>query len=249
MLDDYAAWQIAAILATYLLAASAKGVTGLGFSTTCLPFLAITVGLKSALPLLIIPSLAANFMVMRQAGHFRETVHRFWPMLAATVPGLMIGLSVLAVVEGRRASGVLGVILILWCVFAISAPNFRLPDARERVLGVASGAITGVTNGLTGSQVMPCVPYLMALRLDRQVFIQATNCSFTLSSFIMAMGLVRLDLFTLDAVILSSAGAVVAYYGLRIGQRIQSRLSPDRFRLAVLVMLIVMGSSLVVRAL
>ena len=248
MFSDYGDWQVAAILATYLFAAFAKGVTGLGFSTMCLPFLALTVGLKGALPLLIIPSLASNLLVMRQVGHFRKTLHRFWPMLAATIPGLLIGLSMLAMVDGRIAGGALGVILISWCVFAIAAPDFRLPQALERPLGVVSGIITGVTNGLTGSQVMPCVPYLMALKLDRGVFIQATNSSFTLSSLIMAVGLTRLDLFTFDAVMMSVAGLVVVLCGLRIGERVRSRLSPDLFRRAVLVMLIVMGSGLVFRA-
>ena len=48
----------------------------------------------------------------------------------------------------------------------------------------------------------------MALNLDRSVFIQATNISFTLSSLIMAIGLTRLELFTLDAIKLSLAGLV-----------------------------------------
>ena len=55
---EYSAAQIAAILAIFMFSATAKGVTGLGFSTMCLPFLAVTVGLKEALPLLISPSIA-----------------------------------------------------------------------------------------------------------------------------------------------------------------------------------------------
>ena len=93
---EYTAGQIAAIFAIFLLSATAKGVTGLGFSTMCLPFLAVTVGLKEALPLLIIPSIATNLVVMRGAGRFGETLKRFWPMLAATVPGLALGLWALA---------------------------------------------------------------------------------------------------------------------------------------------------------
>jgi len=248
MFSDYFVWQVAAIFGTYLFAASAKGVTGLGFSTICLPFLAITVGLKGALPLLIIPSLASNFIVMRQAGNLRMTLHRFWPMLVATIPGLVVGLSILAVVDGRFAGGVLGVILILWCAFAVTSPNFELPATLERPLGLVSGILTGVVNGLTGSQVMPCVPYLMALKLDRDVFIQATNCSFTISSLIMAAGLTRLDLFSIETVILSSIGTAFVFLGLQIGARIRHRLSPDLFRLAVIVMLMAMGSSLILRA-
>jgi uncharacterized membrane protein YfcA len=95
---------------------------------------------------------------------------------------------------------------------------------------------------------MPCVPYLMALRLDRDIFIQATNCSFTLSSVIMAVGLTRLELFNGDTVILSSIGTIFVFLGLLVGARIRHHLPPDLFRLVVLVMLMAMGTSLVIRA-
>ena len=245
---DYAAWQVAAVLATYLFAATAKGVTGLGFSTTCLPFLALAVGLKDALPLLIIPSIFTNLLVMRGAGRFGETVRRFWPMLIATLPGLILGLWILDWVDGRQAGGLLGAVLILWCAFAFAKPELRLPERWERPLGPLSGFLTGAVNGVTGSQVMPVMPYLMALPLDRNAFLQAINCSFTLSSIVMAIGLQRLGLFTLDPVILSCLGVVVAFGGLKIGERIRHRLSQAAFRNAVLIMLTAMGLSLLVRA-
>ena len=63
--------QVIIILRTYFFS-SVQGVTGLGLSTICLPFMALTVGLKAALQLLFIPSLASNLKVMRQAGHFSD---------------------------------------------------------------------------------------------------------------------------------------------------------------------------------
>ena len=74
MIENYSLFQIVIILVTYLFASSVKGVTGLGFSTVCLPFLALTVGLKAALPLLIIPSLLSNIIIMRQVGNFQTTL-------------------------------------------------------------------------------------------------------------------------------------------------------------------------------
>ncbi|MCR9148255.1 MAG: sulfite exporter TauE/SafE family protein [Rhodobacteraceae bacterium] len=244
---NYSEWQIAAVLATYLFAAVAKGVTGLGFSTTCLPFLAVIVGLKEALPLLIIPSISSNLIVMRAAGRFQETLHRFWPMLLATIPGLVLGLWTLDRVDGAWAAAVLGAVLLLWCIFALAKPDLRLADRWERPLGPVSGFLTGVLNGVTGSQVMPSMPYLMALHLDRNMFIQAINLSFTMSSLIMAIGLQRLGLFTPDALLVSIAGTLVVAVGVTIGTRIGKALAPGPFRLAVLVILMVMGLSLVAR--
>lgn len=247
MFDAYTPTQIAIIFAVYLFAATAKGVTGLGFSTTCLPFLVATVGLKATLPLLIIPSISSNLMVMVGAGQFVPTVRRFWPMLLATVPGMILGLGLLASVDGALAGAVLGVVLIAYCAFALAKPDMRLRAGLERPLAPVSGFLTGTINGLTGSQVMPALPFMMALNLERNIFVQAINCSFTMSSLIMAAGLVGLGLMTLDAVIISTIGIVFAAAGIRMGERVRHRLSPEHFRIGVLGMLMLMGLALVAK--
>jgi uncharacterized membrane protein YfcA len=247
MLEAYEGWQIAVVLGVYLFAATAKGVTGLGFSTTCLPFLVLILGLKETLPLLIIPSLVTNIVVMAGAGRFRETCVRFWPMFLATIPGLLLGLWLLGQVNGRLAGAVLGLVLIAYCMFAFAKPEFRLPKGLERPLAPLSGVLTGVFNGLTGSQVMPILPYMIGLRLDRNVFLQATNISFTLSSLIMAVGLLKLGLMHWDALVLSTIGVLCATAGVRLGERIRHRLSPEQFRLMVLILLVAAGLSLIVR--
>lgn len=244
MFLEFTLWQVAAILATYMFAATAKGITGLGFSTTCLPILALFIGLKDALPLVIIPSIWSNLIVMRQAGHFGETIRRFWPMLLALLPGLVFGLWILSRIDGAQAGAILGIMLILWCAFSFVTPELRLPQRLERPLAPVSGVLTGVINGVTGSQVMPAVPFLMMLQLDRNLFIQAINCSFTLSSLVMALGLSQLGLYSLDDVIISAIGACFVFLGVRLGAAIRHRLSESVFRNAILAMLTAMGLSL-----
>lgn len=246
MLLDTSAQVIAAILATYLFAATAKGVTGLGFSTTCLPILALIIGLKDALPLVILPSICSNLIVMRQAGQFGETVRRFWPMLLALLPGLAIGLWTLSRIDGVLAGAALGGMLILWCIFMLAKPELRLPADWERTLAPLSGFVTGIINGVTGSQVMPSVPFLMMLHLDRNQFIQAINCSFTLSSLVMAFGLGQLGLFSRDDLVISAVGTCLVIFGVRLGSAIRHRLSETLFRNAIVIMLSIMGLSLIV---
>lgn len=249
MFDVYSPLQVAVIFAAYLFAATAKGVTGLGFSTTCLAIVALTVGLKNALPLLIIPSISTNLMVMVGAGHFTETLRRFWPMYLATVPGVILGLWALGSVDGIVAGVALGVVLIGYCGFAFANPDLRLPAQLERPLQPVSGFLTGLVNGTTGSQVMPSMPFLMALHMEKNRFVQAINISFTLASLIMVVGLNRMGLFTTDGVILSIVGTAFAIAGIRLGERIRDRLNAGQFRMAVLGMLTVMGAVLIARGL
>ncbi len=245
MLADLSLLQVVAILATYVFAATAKGITGMGFSTTCLPILALVVGLKDALPLVIIPSISSNLIVMRQAGRFGETVRRFWLMLLALLPGLAVGLWILSGIDGIQAGAVLGVILLMWCAFSLAKPDLRLPPHLERPLAPVSGILTGLVNGVTGSQVMPAVPFLMMLHMERNLFIQAINCSFTLSSAVMAIGLVHLGLFSSGDLVISALGACLVFWGIRMGEAVRHRLSEKWFRNAVLGMLAAMGLGLI----
>ncbi|MEO0821723.1 MAG: sulfite exporter TauE/SafE family protein [Pseudomonadota bacterium] len=236
------------IFLAFLLAAAAKGVTGLGFSTCCLPLLTIAIGLKEALPLVFLPSLASNAAVILQAGHMREMARRFrWLYLGAGT-GTAIGVAILGAVSGATAGAVLGAVLVAYCAFALSRPAWRLAARLERPLAGPVGLSTGVIAGLTGSQVLPVMPYLLAIGLERERMVTTVNISFTLCSLVMATGLASLGLLGPEELLLSALGIGVAVIGVRLGTRVRKRLAPESFRLAVLVMLAFAGASLILRA-
>lgn len=242
---DLSLLHIAVISGAYLFAGTAKGITGIGFTTTCLPILALMFGLKEALPLVVIPSVLSNLMVMRQAGHFGVTVARFWPLLLTLFPGLAFGLWMLSKIDGNLASGILGLAVILWIGFSLAKPNLILSAHLERPLMPIIGLVTGTINGVTGSQVMPVVPFLMMLKMPRDLFIQSVNCSFTLSSFVMACGLGKLGLFSMQDVLISVVGSCIMFVGVALGGAVRHRLSEQLFRTATLIMLSVMALSLI----
>ncbi len=238
---------LAVIFLAFFFAAFVKGTTGLGFSTACLPILTMTIGLKATLPLLIIPSIVSNLIVMRDAGHFRATVRRFWPLFLAAVPGLILGLALLTWVDQLYAAAVLGLVLIVYGLFALANPRLALPQRLAAPLAVPTGLLTGTVNGLTGSQVMPVLPYLMALGLTPSHFVQAINCSFTLSSLVMAVGLSKIGLMTLETSLISAGGTLIVFLGVFLGSRVRRFLSPDQFRRAVLFLLVVLGCVLLIK--
>jgi uncharacterized membrane protein YfcA len=73
-LDFYSPTQLATLAAAYFIAALVKGVTGLGYSSTCLPILTLAFGLKEALPMVLLPSVASNLVVMASTGGFQASV-------------------------------------------------------------------------------------------------------------------------------------------------------------------------------
>ena len=239
---------LAVVCAIFFMAAFIKGATGLGFSTSAVGFLALTVGLHQALALLIIPSLTSNILVMREAGHFAETLRRFAWLYAGAVIGIVAGLGLLVAVDPSIPGGVLGVVLLVYCAVMVRWQTPPLPRSWERPLAPWVGLMTGTVNGLTGSQVMPVLPYMLALGLPPDRFVQAINISFTVSSLVLAVGLSRIGLMTLDLAATSLIGLAFVFAGVRIGSAARRRLSNARFRDGVFAVLALTGAALMLRA-
>lgn len=231
----------------FLLAGLVKGMSGIGYSTTALPILTLGIGIETAMPLVLLPSMSSNVMVMVSAGHFRSCLARFWPLYAAMLPGLVLGLFALSRVDKNIAETALGGVILAYAAYALARPAMSLPAHLHNMLMAPTGFFNGLVNGLTGSQMMPLLPYMMSLKLIPDEFVQATNIGFTMSSLVMLAGLAGIGYLDFDILIVSIAGLVPAFAGVRIGSAIRSRLPANAFRILVLIVLACLALSLIVR--
>ena len=238
------------LLATFgfFFAGLVKGAVGLGFSSTCLPFLVLALGLEKAMPLVLVPSLTSNIIVHYQAGEVRRTWNRFWPMLLALIPGVVLGLWFLTRIPLDNAAAVLGLVLIAYGSWTLAHIDAMLPARLLRPLRVPVGLLTGVVNGLTGSQIMPLLPYLLSQPLDRNVFLQTVNTCFTISSLVIAIGLWKIGFLTAEIAAYSAAALIPMSAGVSLGTAVRKRMASNVFRKAVLVVLIGLGIALAVLA-
>jgi len=237
---------IICVLATFFFAAFLKGTVGLGFATTCLGVMASYLDLRVAIPLVIIPSLLSNALVMIDAGGFVRVFRRFWIMYAAALPGLGVGLWILGGGDTILPRAVLGASMLLYGLYGLWGGRFTL---RHTPLSASVvGLFTGLVNGLTGSQIMPVLPYLMSLDITKDELVQTINTSFTISSLVMLVGLGRLGLVNTESMILSATGVVPVFAGIWLGGRVRRLLPEATFRRIVLVMIMILGAGLVFKA-
>jgi uncharacterized protein len=228
-----------------LLAGLLKGFTGLGFSTCAMPFLVLAVGVKTAVALVLVPAIASNVMLLWRVGHVPETVGRFWPMYVALIPGVANGISLLAWVDGVTAARGLGVITMLYAGMSLWRPSLRLSPSFEQPMQLPVGLLNGLLTGLTGSQIMPLLPYMMGLRLDPDRFVQAVNVAVTFTAGLMLIGLGVAGLFPKQLALVSVLGVVPATIGTLVGNRGRAKIPAAQFRIVVLYTLLFLGAMLV----
>lgn len=224
-----------------------KGTTGIGYSSCALPFLVPVVGLKAAIVLIVVPAIMSNVVVAFSAGHFREVVGRFWPLFVAAPIGIAVGVAFLSSVDQRWATAILGSVIITYSLMSLLQPEFELRENWQGILNAPVGFATGLLTGLTGSQVMPLLPYMMALHLEPSRMIQAINLAVTLTSVFLAAGLFLSGLMDVPSLGLSLLAVVPALVGVYLGNRARGLLPVPLFRRLMLLVLLAIGILFIMR--
>ncbi len=236
------------VAAAFFAGGLVKGLIGTGLPTVALGLLAATLGLKVAMPLIVVPALVTNIWQAMSGGAFVALLRRLWPLLAMLCLGALLGAGVLARGEALLFSGLLGVLLCFYSVVSLLTPQIPPPGRLERLMTPAVGGITGVITGLTGSFIVPSVLYLQALGLPRDHFVQAMGITFTVASLSLAAGLGSQGLLPVELGLMSLAGLPTALIGQALGRWLRGRFSEAGFRRFFFSALAVLGLYLALRA-
>jgi uncharacterized membrane protein YfcA len=223
-----------------------KGSTGLGYSSCALPFLAVAVGLKAAIVLVVVPAMMANIAVMWSAGYFRETLHKFSRFYIATFPGICFGILSLNAIEQRLAAIVLGIIIVAYSAYSVFRPTLHLPERFHMPVQYPAGLLNGFFTGLTGSQVLPLLPYMLSINLDPDRFVQAVNMAVTISAAIMIVVLMVSGIMDLPGLGMSILCIAPAMAGIALGTKVRHLIPATQFRTVVIGVLAVIGVMLII---
>lgn len=238
---------VATAIAGLFAAGVVKGATGLGYSTCALPFLVIAIGLEPAIALVAIPAMATNISLALSTGHLRETLARFAPLYLSMLPGIAVGLWLLTWIDRTLAVHTLGVVVVTYVALALSRPALALPAGLHGVLQWPTGFCNGVIAGLTGSQVMPLFPYIMALNLDAARMVQAINLAVLIASAMLAIGLASAGLMSPMLFAAAVAATLPALFGVELGARLRASLPVESLRRIALLTLLTIGIVMVLR--
>lgn len=231
----------------FLLAGYVKGVIGLGLPTIGVGLLGLIMSPAQAAALLVVPNFVTNVWQLVTGPDYRALMIRLWPMMAGIAAGTLAGAWLLPSGITPLATALLGILLVIYAGIGLGAVRFSVPDRYESVLGPLIGAMTGAVTVATGVFVLPAVPYLQALGLEKDDLVQALGLSFLTSTLCLGLTLAAGGLFT-PAVAGSSLLALIpALGGMFLGQMMRSKISPATFRRWFFLGLLALGLYLVGR--
>ena len=237
------------IALTFVLAGFVKGVVGLGMPTVAMGLLGLAMAPAQAAALLVVPSLVTNLWQLFAGPRFGGLLRRLWPMMLAIGIGTWAGAGLLAGDGSGWAATALGVALVLYALVGLAGPRLPVPRRAEPWLSPLIGAATGLVTAATGVFVIPAVPYLQALGLEKEDLIQALGLSFTVSTIALAAGLAGHGAFPLATAGVSLLALAPALAGMAAGQWLRLRVRPELFRRWFFLGLLALGLDLALRPL
>jgi uncharacterized membrane protein YfcA len=238
-----------AVAGIFLLAGFVKGVIGLGLPTVAIGLLGLIMTPAQAAAILLVPSLISNIWQFAIGGGLLAMIKRLWPLLAGICIGTFLGAVYLPHSNSGEATIWLGIALAIYAGLGLIRVNFAVPPRAELWLGLLIGIATGAVTVATGVFVLPGVPYIQALRMDRHKLVQALGLSFTVSTVTLALALQHAGVINSSQLWPSLVALAVVLVGMWAGQWLRGMVKPETFRLCFFLGLLLLGAHLALRGL
>jgi uncharacterized protein len=135
-----------------------------------------------AAAILLLPSFVTNVWQMIAGPTLGVVLRRLWPMTLAVCVGTWAGLGLMTGATERFGTALLGTALVIYAVTGLAAWRLAVPTAWQPILSPLVGATTGLITAATGVFVIPAVPCLQGIGLEKEELVQALAQSFTVST-------------------------------------------------------------------
>jgi len=229
---------IACVLA---LAGFIKGVIGLGLPTVSIGLLATRMPPAHALAIVIVPAIVTNIWQTFAGPYLRDIAKRLWPLLVGVCLGIWSGAGLMTGPYARYGGILLGVLLMVYAAIGLSKIRFHVQPRHERWVGGVVGMMTGLVSAATGVQVIPSMPYLQAIGMERDELVQALGVFFTTATLALSYNLTDAGLLTRDTFTPAGVAMIAAFAGMWGGQFVRARMAADTFRRWFLIAMLALG--------
>lgn len=239
---------LVAACASFLLAGTVKGLTGLGLPIAAVGILSHFTDPRTAISLIIIPIFVSNIWQMRRQGLFLQSLRNYWPLTLALIGVLGVTVVATSRVDSDWLLIVIGIAIAGFSLISLGYTPPALAPRLDRPIQVITGVAAGILGGLTGIWGPPLVMYLMARRVDKEEFVRASGLLLFAGGIPLAAGYVHAGQLDGERALLSLGLVIPTLLGFAVGEVLRKRLDSEQFRKLILLFFLIVGLNLVRRA-
>ena len=179
MLDNFAqaldlTWlQLLLIPCAFIVGGLCKGALGFGLPFVTVSIVPLFAPLEIALAVNAVVLPLANFLQFTRGGLIRSTLDRHKTVVIGILIGAPIGAYLLDAMAIQIIEIILGVFVMCFVVVTLYNPSMKVPQRKEKQMGVGVGLFAGVIGTMTTVNGPFFIMYLLGLNIDRREILAA----------------------------------------------------------------------------
>jgi uncharacterized membrane protein YfcA len=214
-----------------LVAGLSQGALGFGFPFVATPLIALATDMRTAIVLILLPTVGTILVALFSSGPLAATLARFWMMPLYAVLGAATGTWIFVSAPNAPYTLVLSLLTLVYLSLdKLGKTDWPMVRQHERTFAPFSGFTAGLFEGTANVAAPPLIIFYLALGLTPAMLVQALNICFLVGK-------------TTQFAVLSTRGGIgaadwmatlpfVAFgmTGSMIGVRIRNRIDALAFR-------------------
>jgi uncharacterized membrane protein YfcA len=232
----------------FVLGGVVKGLAGFGLPLIVISLTSIFMPIEAALAINVIPPFLLNLWQTGGTQGAVATWRSYSPLLIGLPIGIAIGAFFAAALDANWLIGAVGAVTLAYCVSEFAGWRLQLSPAQVSPAGLATGFVSGFLGSLTTVTGPPVVIYLLAAKATPETFKSALGLFFLAAGIMLALAFASIGFLTPKLALIGALMAIPAATGMWLGRQLSRYVDAGLFRRIVLVLLAILGSNLLRRA-
>jgi len=217
-----------------LVAGLSQGALGFGFPFVATPLIAMVTDMRTAIVIVLLPTLATVGVALLASGPLRATLARFWMMPLYMIVGAGVGTWVFVSAPDAPYTLVLALLTLFYLnLDRLGQANWPFVRRHERAFAPLAGITSGVFEGTANVAAPPLIVYYLSLGLTPVMLVQGLNICFLLGKSTQFAVLATRGGVSTGEWLATLPFVAVGVAGSLIGVRIRNRIDAATFRLWV----------------
>lgn len=220
-----------AAYAIIFVSALVHGLLGMGFPMLATPLLSLTGDVRSAIVMLLLPTLAINMVNVIHGGHWRESIGRFWPLALFGALGSLLGTELLVLTDPAPYKLLMAAMILVYLNVHRLGIRLRWIQRHVHLASALFGLIGGLLAGTVNVMLPALIIFALEMNLTPLITVQIFNFSFFFGK--LSQGAILASSGYIDGShILTAIPLIgVALLALGLGMRFRDRIKTEVYRL------------------
>jgi uncharacterized protein len=233
-LETLSAGLLMWVVCATVLAGLVQGAIGFGFPFVATPLIAMVSDMRTAVVMIVLPTLALNFLNLVSSGPLLPALRRFWMMPLYALAGAFLGTWLFVTVPDAPYALFLALITFAYLNFDRLAHNtWPRVVKHEHAFGMLAGGAAGLFEGTVNVAGPPLIIYYLALGLAPAMMVQSLTICFVVGKLAQFTVLATRGGVTMDAWMATLPLVAISVTAFFIGLRVRNRIDAPTYRLWV----------------